>query len=418
MKRVLVAMAVVLAAVTSWCLRDEPVVEPPVTPAVEAPARTSAPSPSAPIPTAPTEAPAGDASVVAKGVITITVEREGRPQPGPRVVLRNAEGVEVSGTTDVMGMVGFELPVGPWLVMGPEGLEGERVEVPGRVTLTLPTPRRVEGTVFDAQGLAAAGVPITEVRPRLTIGSNRFSLTALGEPVDSSNVRSVDFDRDELGPQLARTDEAGHFAFESTEEAIVIGASRGEARATAELSLPATGVTLRLEETTLLTVVAPSRVQAIATLYFGKTSVVLQLTGAAQQRVPVGEVQVRALTIVKGTLLRASQQVFVKSGVKNVVELEFSEAPRVSGLVLDGRGTPLAGVTVGLSLAPSNPGSVPRSQERAVTDGRGRFQLVPRLIRGGDPLYEVHLLSPWKEKSVVRLRLGDAAVSVEAVEEK
>ena len=413
-RRLLVTVVLVVAAGAS--IRFSAQQEVPASPADEGLRPTAvAPRPFEPIP-GEAVAEVGDAGA-ASGVITIAVERDGKPEVGPRLVLRNAAGDEVSRTTDVMGTATFTLSLGEWLVMRPEGLAGERVEVteePRHVTLTLRPLLRVEGTVLDERGAPAADVPVTRLEPQLTIGTNRFSLTALGEPLDPSNILSGDVDSDDVGEEVARTDAAGHFAFDSVEESVVLRASRGAARAVLETGAPARDLTLRLEEVAWLTVVAPSRGQAIVSLQFRTGRVVRQLDGEVRLRLPVGEVQSRALTVERGQLLRASQRVVVKGGEKNELRLAFSEAPPVSGVVLDARGAPVPGVTVGLALAPSNPGSVPRSQEQAVTDARGRFALVPRLIRGGDPLYEVHLLPPWKEKRVVQVRLGDAPVTVEA----
>jgi hypothetical protein len=173
-------------------------------------------------------------------------------------------------------------------------------------------------------------------------------------------------------------------------------------------------VVLRLQPTAWLLVVPFSPTQVLLSLSSRTGTEVHQLSAPTKVRVPVGELDARALTVSRGQLLRATRHLVVKAGQTNRLDLEFVAAPAVSGVVMDAQGAPLAGVTVGLKLAPSNPGTPPRAQESALTDSRGHFELVPRLIRGGDPVYEVHVLPPWREQGRVLVRLGDQPLSITA----
>jgi hypothetical protein len=372
---VLVLVAVATLITVTWPQGEA------VTPAF-APAPAPAPVVNPPVGAAalPLTPPAGERESVV-GQVTIALERDGKPEVGPRITLRDAEGAEEGRTTDVMGLATFSLPLGSWLVMEPREVAGEAIEVtrePRRVTLTMPSLRRVDGEVLDDQG-----GPVSDV-----------AITAEGAP-------------------LARTDARGHFAFTTVEQTLLLSATTGRARVTKQVSAPASGVQLRLELVTKLSLLsAANRLTVSVSSRSGTTT--HEVHGNGEIEVPVGELDVTALAVVRGKLQRARHRLVTHADQGAMLKLDFAAPPPVSGVVRDPTGTPLAGVTVGLTLAPSKGDALPRVQETTVTDAQGHFEIVPAIVRGGDPVYEVHLLPPWREKSAVLVRLGDTPLLVDA----
>jgi hypothetical protein len=214
--------------------------------------------------------------------------------------------------------------------------------------------------------------------------------------------------------EVARSDTDGHFSFLTTEESLDLVATRGDARAQMHVVPPASGLVLRLERLAVLSVIPPQGVRVLLSVSSRSTTVLHQLTGPTELRVPVGELDARGLAIIRSKLQRASHRLTVKTDQPNVLRLEFAPAPPISGVVRDASGHALTGVHVGLNLAPALPGTPPRAQEMTLTDDQGRFELLPRIVRGGDPVYEVHLMPPWHELHPVLVRLGDAPLLIEA----
>jgi hypothetical protein len=269
--------------------------------------------------------------------------------------------------------------------------------------------RRVEGEVLDEQGAPLAGVPITVQAPRLSRrdGLGRFTLI---EGEDSLPLEASE----ERGKEVARSDTGGHFSFLTLEESLELVATRGDSIARKQVVPPASGVKLRLEQLAVLSVIPPQGAKVVLSLASRFETVVHQVSAPTELHVPVGELDARALAVIHGRLQRASHQVLVKADPPNVLRLEFSPATPISGVVQDGTGRGLLGVQVGLTLAPATPGTQPRAQELTLTDNLGHFELQPRLIRGGDPVYEVHLMPPWHELHPALVRLGDMPLIIEA----
>ncbi|MEW5740156.1 MAG: carboxypeptidase-like regulatory domain-containing protein [Myxococcota bacterium] len=327
---------------------------------------------------------------VAAGELTITLLSEGQPIPGPRIALRSATGEEVSRPTDVMGQARFVLAHGSWLVMAPEEVSGRAIDVgeaPVSVTLVLPPELPVTGLVVDASGAPVPSVDVLEER---------------APPFGAS--------------RRARTDGEGRFSFSTREETLVLSAESGSSRASVRVRPPATGVTLRLEPTAPLPLITPGQVAASVVVYPTRGDPIeASLQGRAEVRVPVQELEVRALRVVNGRLFLARHHVAPRGGSFDALVLEFEEAPPITGVVLDPSKRPLAAVQVSLALSPLLANGATPQVLTVLTDPSGAFEFVPRSVRGADPVYDLHVLRPWTEAAPTRVRLGDGPVVIYAV---
>jgi protocatechuate 3,4-dioxygenase beta subunit len=235
---------------------------------------------------------------------------------------------------------------------------------PGKagIKVTLPSEAKVQGTVVEKAG----GKPVPGMN--ITVQADPRGLPLPQEPVVSAEDGGFSLGGLAPGRYVVQLTTSGSGLAEWVAEPVTVSVSAGETKSDVKLELIKGGVLeVLVKEGTTGKPVEKASVSIRLVQNDRWTSSVTDPNGLARMRVTPGQYAVSGAYKQGYTRQQTQQdQMEINDGETKRIEYTLTPAPRVTGIVRDEAGNPLAGVK--LEIKPSSP-------EEKTTDADGKFEV-------------------------------------------